>query len=155
MNPLRLSIHLPSFYASTVPCCFMMTEATQQSQVPEITVLHRVASIPLIASSLDQINYILEKSSLTRSPYHAAQAITHTAYNYSQPIQIRLAPLIIRANDFANKGLDAVESRFPYPFNAKPEEVANYVREKGENLVSSVKTPACGVAEGIDKVGTT
>lgn len=128
-----------------------MTEATQQSQVPEITVLNRVASIPLVASSLDQINYILEKSSLTRSPYHAAQAITHTAYNYSQPIQIRLAPLIIRANDFANKGLDVVESRFPYPFNAKPEEVANYVREKGENLVSSVKTPACGVAEGIDK----
>ncbi|OAX35921.1 hypothetical protein K503DRAFT_773002 [Rhizopogon vinicolor AM-OR11-026] len=137
-----------------------MAEVAQpQSQAPEITVLNRVASIPLIASSLDQINSILEKSSLTRSPYHAAQAITHTAYNYSQPIQIRLAPLIVRADDFANKGLDVVESRFPYPFKVKPEEVASYVWEKGENLVSSanktfdktVKSPACGVAEGIDK----
>ncbi|KAJ8585875.1 hypothetical protein M405DRAFT_935750 [Rhizopogon salebrosus TDB-379] len=137
-----------------------MAETVQpQSQVPKITVLNRVASIPLVASSIDQINSILEKSFLTRSPYHAAQAITHTAYNFSQPIQIRLAPLIVRADDFANQGLDVVESRFPYPFKAKPEEVSNYVREKGQNIVSSanktfdktVKSPARGAAEGIDK----
>lgn len=141
-----------------------MAEAAQSKpQVPELTVLNRVASIPLVASSLDQINSILEKNFLTRSPYHAAQAITHIAYDYSKPIQIRLAPLIVRADGFANMGLDAVESRFPYPFKAKPEEVANFVRERGENIVSSanktfdktVKSPACGVAEGIDKVGTT
>jgi len=137
-----------------------MTEATQpQSQVPEVTVLNRVASIPLVASSLDQIHTILEKNTLTRSPYHAAQAITHTAYNYSQPIQICLAPLIVRADGIANKGLDAVQSWYPYPFQAKPDEVANYMRERRENMMSSfdksVKSPAVGVAEGIDKVGST
>jgi len=134
-----------------------MAEASQPtSQVPEITVLNRVASIPLVASSLGQIDSILEKNVLTRSPYHAAQAITHTAYNYSQPIQIRLAPLIVRADGIVNKGLDAVQSRFPYPFEAKPEEVANYVREKANKTFDkTVKSPACGVAEGIDKVGAT
>ncbi|KAG2038367.1 hypothetical protein BDR03DRAFT_992208 [Suillus americanus] len=129
-----------------------MESATQsQSKVPEITVLNRVVSIPLIASSLEQINAILEKNMLTRSPYHAAQAITTTAYNYSQPIQIRLAPLIDRADDIANMGLDAVESRYPYPFQAKPEEMASYVRKTAGKTFENVRSPAVDVAEGIDK----
>ncbi|KAG2056010.1 hypothetical protein BDR06DRAFT_953426 [Suillus hirtellus] len=129
----------------------MASTAKTQSKVPEITVLNRVVSIPLIASSLEQINFILEKNTLTRSPYHAAQAITNSAYNYSQPIQIRLAPLLVRADGIANKGLDAVESRYPYPFQAKPEEMASYVRETAGKTFENVKTPAVGVAEGIDK----
>ncbi|KAG2134833.1 hypothetical protein DEU56DRAFT_808942 [Suillus clintonianus] len=129
----------------------MATAVQSQSQVPEITVLNRVVSIPLVASSLEQINAILEKNMLTRSPYHAAQAITNTAYNYSQPIQIRLAPLIVRADGIANKGLDVVQSRYPYPFQAKPEEMVSYVRETAEKTFENVKSPAVGVAEGIDK----
>lgn len=131
-----------------------------QFQAPEITVLSRVASIPLIASSLDQIHTTLSSNLLTRSPYHAAQAITHTAYNFSQPLQIRLAPLIVSANGYANKGLDVIEQKYPYPFKIKPEEVASYVRERRNSVVfsanerfdKSVKSPAVGVAEGIDKV---
>ncbi|KAG1851945.1 hypothetical protein F4604DRAFT_1806468 [Suillus subluteus] len=129
----------------------MASVAQPQSQLPKLTVLNRVVSIPLIASSLEQINAVLEKNMLTRSPYHAAQAITSTAYNYSQPIQIRLAPLIDRADGIANKGLDAVESRYPYPFQAKPEEVAIYVRETAGRTFGNVKSPAVDVAEGIDK----
>lgn len=129
----------------------MASVAQSQPQLPKITVLNRVVSIPLIASSLEQINAILEKNTLTRSPYHAAQAITNTAYNYSQPIQIRLAPLIDRADGIANKGLDAVESRYPYPFQAKPEEVANYVRGTAGKTFENVKSPVVDVAEGIDK----
>ncbi|KAG1823661.1 uncharacterized protein BJ212DRAFT_1325845 [Suillus subaureus] len=129
----------------------MASVAQSQHQLPKITVLNRVVSIPLIASSLEQINAILEKNTLTRSPYHAAQAITNTAYNYSQPIQIRLAPLIDRADGIANKGLDAVESRYPYPFQAKPEEVANYVRGTAGKTFENVKSPVVDVAEGIDK----
>ncbi|KAG1846095.1 hypothetical protein DFJ58DRAFT_686696 [Suillus subalutaceus] len=129
----------------------MASVAQPQSQLPKITVLNRVVSIPLIASSLEQINAVLEKNMLTRSPYHAAQVITSTAYNYSQPIQIRLAPLIDRADGIANKGLDAVESRYPYPFQAKPEEVASYVRETAGRTFGNVKSPAVDVAEGIDK----
>jgi hypothetical protein len=137
-----------------------VTQVQPQSQVPEITVLSRVASIPMIASSLDQIHLTLSSNLLTRSPYHAAQVITQTAYNFSQPLQIRLAPLIVSADDYANKGLDVIEHKYPYPFKVKPEEVATYVRERRDSVVSSaneqfdknVKSPAVGVAEGIDKV---
>jgi len=60
-------------------------------------------------------------------------------------------------------GLDAVESRYPYPFKAKPEEITTeittYVRERKESAISvasktiddKVKTPAYGVAQGIDQ----
>ncbi|KAG2357892.1 hypothetical protein BDR07DRAFT_1362679 [Suillus spraguei] len=137
-----------------------MASATQpQSKVPEITVLNRVASIPLITSSLEQINAILEKSMLTRFPYHTAQAFINTAYNYSEPIQIRhvkecvnfLMPLIVCADDIANKVLDAVESRYTYPFQPNPEEVESYVRETAGKTFENVKSPAVGIAERIDK----
>lgn len=134
-----------------------------QSQLPDITVLTRVASIPLIASSLGQIHSTLSSNLLTRSPYHAAQVISQTAYSYSQPLQIRLAPLIISADGYANKGLDVIEHKYPYPFQVKAEDVATYVRERRDSVVSSanerfdksVKSPAVGVAEGIDKVHST
>ena len=139
------------------------TQSQPHAQAPDITVLTRVASIPLVASSLDQIHSALLSNVLTRSPYHAAQVITQTAYNFSQPLQIRLAPLLIRADGYANKGLDVIEEKYPYPFKVKPEEVAEYVREQRDSVVSTanerfdknVKTPAVGVAEGIDKVSCT
>lgn len=145
-----------NFRLSSVP---MATETQTQPKLPEFTALSRVASIPLVASSLDQIHSALSSNVLTRSPYHAAQTISHTAYNYSQHLQVCLAPLIVRADDYANKGLDIVESKYPYPFKAKPEEVVSYVRERRHSVMSTankrfdenVKTPALGVAEGIDK----
>ncbi|KIJ15959.1 hypothetical protein PAXINDRAFT_99307 [Paxillus involutus ATCC 200175] len=137
----------------------MATASQSQPQLHELTVLTRVASIPIVASSLDQIHTTLSSNALTRSPYHAAQAITQSAYNYSQPLQIRLAPLMISADGYANKGLDVIEQKYPYPFKAKPEEVASYVRERRDSVMSSankrfdenVKSPAVGVVEGIDK----
>lgn len=137
----------------------MTTETQTQLRVPEFTALSRMASIPLVASSLDQIHSALSSNLLTRSPYHVAQALSQTAYNYSQPLQARLAPLIVRADGYANKGLDIVESRYPYPFKAKPADVASYVRQRRQSVMSTankqfdqnVKSPALGVAEGIDK----
>lgn len=174
MNPVQISFsrHIfipPSPFSRSEPAPVMAAatqsqpESQTQSQIPEITVLTRVASIPIIASSLDQIHSTLSSNMLTRSPYHAAQVITQTAYSFSQPLQIRLAPLIVSADGFANKGLDVIEQKYPYPFKVKPEEVASYVRDRRDSVVSSanerfdknVKTPAVGVAEGIDKVPCT
>ena len=167
MNPvLRVTftflLSFPRFEHASVMAAAteIQPEAQPQPQVPEITVLSRVASIPIIASSLDQIHSTLSSNVLTRSPYQAAQALTQTAYNISQPLQTRLAPLIVSADGYANKGLDIIEQKYPYPFNVKPEEVASYVRQSRDSVVSSanerfdknVKSPAVGVAEEIDKV---
>lgn len=159
------SLHVP--YRSFLPLNYylrsltaMATETQSQPKAPEYTALSRVASIPLVACSLDQIHSTLSSNALTRPPYHAAQAISQTAYHYSQPLQSFLASLLVCADDIANKGLDIVESKYPYPFKAKPEEVASYVRERRESVMSTankrfdenVKSPALGVAEGIDRV---
>jgi len=60
-----------------------------------------------------------------------------------------------------------VESRYPYPFKAQPEEVVNYVRERRKSTTdymndrvsdvnkvidNKVKTPALNVAQDIDQV---
>ncbi|KAF8633132.1 hypothetical protein AX17_004633 [Amanita inopinata Kibby_2008] len=140
--------------------------STQQQNVPEFTVLHRVVSIPMISSSLATLNDALSSNSFTRQPYTTAKGFSSTAYKYTETLQIRLAPLIQRADGYANKAVDAVESRYPYPFKAKPEEVASLVRERRQSAAhyvqgrmneankaidEKIKAPAYTVAQGIDQ----
>lgn len=137
-----------------------MATETKTASTPEYTSLYRVASIPLVSSSLDTIHSTLSKNSYLASPYSTAQALAQTAWGYSVPIQTRLAPITTRADGYANAGLDAVESRYPYPFKAKPEEISEYVRERRQSasdianktIDERVKSPAYGVAQGIDQV---
>src|ERR1700724_1606990 len=92
------------------------TETTApSSSAPELTSLHRVASIPLIQCSLITINGVLENNAYTRAPYTAAKNISNSAVKLTEPLQIRLAPLIVQTDDYVNKGLTAVQNRFPYP----------------------------------------
>lgn len=133
----------------------MATETKTQASAPELTSLYRVASIPLVSSSLDTIHSTLSNSYL-KSPYTTATGLAYSAWGYTEPLQVRLAPLTTRADGYANKGLDVVESRYPYPFKAKPEEITDYVRERRESVNKTiderVKSPAYGVAQGIDQV---
>jgi hypothetical protein len=145
------------------PSAFTMSTETKTAHTtaPEYTSLYRVASIPLISSSLSSIHSTLSSNAYTKSPYSAATGIACSAWGYTEPLQARLAPLTTRADEFANAGLDVVESRYPYPFKAKPEEITTYVRERRESAFSvanktideKVKSPAYGVAQGIDQVG--
>jgi hypothetical protein len=92
-----------------------------------------------------------------------AKELSSTAYKYTEPLQIRLAPLINRADGYANKAVDVVEARYPYPFKAKPEEVTDYVRGRRQSAAESinhsldekVKSPALHVATEIDHVCVT
>ena len=137
------------------------------AQVPNISVITRVASIPMISSGLDTIHDALTTNAYTRSPYGHAKAISTTAYKLTEPIQTVLAPLIIKVDGIANMAVDAVESRYPYPFKAQPEEVAALARQGQQNTTAyvhdrvndvnkaideKVRTPAFNVAHDIDQV---
>jgi hypothetical protein len=134
---------------------------------PELTVLNRVVSIPIISSSLESIHCALSSNAYTRSSYSTAKGISNSAYKYTEPLQIRFAPLIVYADDYANKAVDVVESKYPYPFKAKTEEVADYVRDRrrsaseyirerretaNKTIDDKVKNPAFTAAQGIDQV---
>ncbi|KAG5652376.1 hypothetical protein H0H81_005238 [Sphagnurus paluster] len=144
--------------------------ATGASSPAEFTVLTRVASIPMIASSLETIDGALSSNAYTRNTYSTAKGLSNSAYNsaskYAEPLQVRLGPLIVQADGYANKAVDAVEARYPYPFKAKPEEVASLVRESkksaedyvansvnvaNKTIDENIKTPAINVAQGIDQ----
>ncbi|KAF8219643.1 hypothetical protein L208DRAFT_1448686 [Tricholoma matsutake] len=122
--------------------------APQPPQLPGFTILTRVAAIPMISSSLETINGALLSNNYTRSPYSTAKGLSTTAYKYTEPLQVRLAPLIIQADGYANMAVDVVQSRYPYPFTAKPEEVAMLA---SKTIDEKVKTPAFNVAQGIDQ----
>lgn len=148
-----------------------MSTATETQSPPELTIFNRVASIPLISSGLGAVDGALASNVFTRSPYTTAKGFSSTAYKYTEPLQIRLAPYIARADGYANKAVDVVESRYPYPFKAKPEEVATLIQERRQSAAEyvnarradavnvanktiddKVKTPAYNVAQGIDQV---
>ena len=127
-----------------------------EAQAPSITIITRVTSIPMISSGLDTINDALTTNAYTRFPYTHAKALSNTAYKLTGPIQTVLAPIIVRVDGIANMAVDVVESRYPYPFKAKPEEVAALARQGQENMNKAidekVRTPALNVAQGIDHV---
>ena len=72
------------------------------------------------------------------------------------------APILTKADGLANKGLDAVESRIPYPFHATTEDVIKDLKGRSDaakdvatkTIDEKVRTPALNIAQGIDQVRT-
>lgn len=134
--------------------------SAKENSPPDITIFSRVAAIPIVSSSFQTIDGVLLNNTYTSSPYSTAKGLSNAAYKLSEPLQIRLAPLIIHADGFANKAVDVVEQKYPYPFTAKPDEVVSLVHKRGQSVSDyahktideKVKTPAYTVAQGIDEV---
>ncbi|KAI0252526.1 hypothetical protein BJV78DRAFT_1124606 [Lactifluus subvellereus] len=137
----------------------MATQTQSVPVAPELTVINRVASIPLVSDTFSAVHSSLISNRLTRSPYTTAQAISSSALRYSEPIAAKLAPIIVRADDFANKGLDAVESRYPYPFTVQSEDLLRALKERSEyardvtnkTIDERVRNPAYTAVQGIDQ----
>ncbi|KAI0765874.1 lipid droplet-associated perilipin protein [Trametes elegans] len=139
----------------------MATETQQPApaQQPELTILSRVGSIPLVADSLNTIHSTLINNTYTRTPYATAQGISKSALSYAQPLQKRLAPIITKADGLANKSFDAIESRYPYPFHTPTEEIIKDLKGRSDaakdvankTIDEKVRNPAYQVAQGIDQ----
>lgn len=89
-------------------------------------------------------------------PYATAQNLGKSVYHISEPIQIRLAPVLIRVDGFANKGLDVVSSYYPTPFTITPGELRQHgthaYNTANDVLDHRVRTPAYSAAQAIDQV---
>jgi hypothetical protein len=138
----------------------MATETQSAPAAPELKIFNRVASIPLVNDTFSAVHSSLISNKLTRSPYTTAQAISLSALRASEPIAAKLAPIIVRADGFALKGLDAVESRYPYAFTVQSEDILKAFKEHSEyardvankTIDERVRTPAYSAAQGIDQV---
>jgi len=135
------------------------TPASSQ-QPPTLTIFSRVASIPLVNESLAVIRTALVNNQYTNVPYVTAQNLGKSVYHISEPIQVRLAPVLIRADGFANKGLDAVQSYYPTPFTITSEQLRKEVNQRREHAYNTankalddrVRNPAYSAAQAIDQV---
>ncbi|KAJ8082014.1 hypothetical protein PM082_007860 [Marasmius tenuissimus] len=133
------------------------TESSQKA--PELTIVNRVLAIPLVASSIEKVDGTLSANPYTRSPYSTAKGLSDAAYKFSEPLQVQLSPILCRADQYANKAVDFVEARYPFPLKATPEELYGWVRETQQSYADyatrtideRVKSPAIHVAQGIDK----
>lgn len=141
----------------------MATETQSAPSAPELTIINRFVSIPVVGDSLAAVHSTLSTNTYTRTPYTTAQAISSSALQYSQPIAARLAPLLTRADGLANQGFDVVENKFPYPFKTPADQMFKDLKEQSDNVVAGtnktiderVKSPALAVAQGIDQVRAT
>jgi hypothetical protein len=134
-----------------------MAATTATTESPELTIINRLGAIPLVSGSLTAVHETLLASRLTAAPYSTATAVSAyalgTANKYSAPLQTRLAPLLTRADGLANAAVDAVEARYPYPFQASPDDVAQQARGAAQKTFdSNVTAPAGRVVAGIDQV---
>ena len=133
---------------------------TTSQQPPPLTIFSRVASIPLVSASLTTIHTTLVNNHYTNVPYVTAQNLSKSVYHISEPIQVRLAPVLIRADGLANKSLDAFQSYYPTPFTITSEQLRKEVRERREHAYNTanktlddrVRTPAYSAAQAIDQV---
>ena len=133
---------------------------TSSQQPPNLTIFSRVANIPLVNASLTAVHAALVDNHYTSAPYTTAQNLGKSVYHISEPIQVRLAPVLIRADGFANKGLDACVSYYPAPFTITSEELRKEVRERRDHAYNTankalddrVRTPAYSAAQAIDQV---
>ncbi|KAG8741549.1 hypothetical protein FRC10_002726 [Ceratobasidium sp. 414] len=145
------------------------TQTATPAHPPQFTSINRVGKIPLVSDTLVSLDALLSQNAYSKGLYSTAQTYGERAYNLSAPVQTRLAPVIGRADGYANKGLDVLESRWPYPFQASTEEVvgtlkqgpdaaygiyAAYANAASKAYEDKVKAPAYGLVVRADSTLT-
>jgi len=140
--------------------------ATDTQPPQAISFPSRVLAIPLVSQSIDTIHGTLSNSPYTKGVYQTGSGFAQAAYDtatrvtVSSPVYPRLQPVITAADGYANKGLDTIQSRFPYPFETSADKVYNDLKKAPEDarnvayktIDERITTPAYGIAKGVDSV---
>jgi hypothetical protein len=128
------------------------TETTTTSPTVEYKSLNRVYSIPIVADSISTIHSSLLNNTYTRTPYSVGLTVSEKAYTLSQPIQARLAPVLLRADGLANRGIDVVESRYPYPFQTPTQDIYRDLKSTTDHAVVVASKTRDDIAHDLDQV---
>lgn len=144
-----------------------MAADTQTSPTP-VTFHQHVLEIPLVSSGLTTIHDKLSTSPYTKGVYDTGTSFAKSAYDTAarvttaSPLYPRVLPVITTADGYANAGLNAVRSKFPYPFESTPDQVYQDLMKAPEDARNIAKKtideritqPAYGIAMGVDSVCT-
>ncbi|KAL7416224.1 hypothetical protein BDY24DRAFT_378866 [Mrakia frigida] len=115
--------------------------STPPNGVPTLTSVGRVANIPVVNDSLNQLHAIANSTTITTKAYNLAEGIVKSGYSLAEPVLGYGRPVIEGVDGYANKGLDFAEKTFPYPFQTKTEQIVADARKPADQ--------AYGVAKGV------
>ncbi|KAH7098335.1 hypothetical protein BKA62DRAFT_622713 [Auriculariales sp. MPI-PUGE-AT-0066] len=137
-----------------------MSAATESAPAPsisspELRSLQRVGSIPLVNDTLSTLHSMLAQNTYTAWPYAQAQSISTSAYSIA-------APRLQGIDGLANKGLDFVEGRYPYPFQTPTNQMYDDIQKSRAQIYDAasktydarVRAPVAGLAHGADQTIT-
>lgn len=104
------------------------------------TFVKRVASIPVVADALEAVQSTMKGNAYSAAVYEKAEGAAIYLYEQSKPLQERLAGPIGQVDAVANKGLDFVQSKAPYVFEAKTEDLISKARQPADQAYAYGKT---------------
>jgi uncharacterized protein (UPF0147 family) len=115
------------------------TEHPAASKVPSSVT--RVYDIPVVRDTVTYADSVLKGYALSAAVLQRAEAIALTLYKTAgEPIQTRLQGQIDQLDGLANKGLDYVQGKAPYIFDAKTDELVATARKPADQAYSTAKS---------------
>lgn len=102
--------------------------------------VQRVAAIPVVADTLDAVHSALHSNAYLTAVYDKAEGAAVYLYEQSKPIQQKLAGPIGQVDAVANKGLDFIQSRAPFVFEIKTEDIISRARQPADQAYAYGKT---------------
>merc|ERR1712029_1107645 len=102
--------------------------------------VHRVASIPVVADTLEVIQSTVLSNAYLSNIYGIAEGIATYLYQHSKPLQHKISGPIHHVDAVANKGLDFVQSKAPYVFEIKTEDLISRARQPADQALAVGKT---------------
>lgn len=102
--------------------------------------VQRVAAIPVIADTVEAVHSVIQAHPYLTAVYDKAEEAAAYIYEQSKPIQQKLAGPIGQVDAVANKGLDFVQSRAPFVFEVKTEDIISRARQPADQALAYGKT---------------
>ncbi|KAH9823333.1 hypothetical protein DFH28DRAFT_922224 [Melampsora americana] len=104
------------------------------------TFVKRVVSIPVVADAIEAVQSTMKGNVYSAAVYEKAEGAAIYLYEQSKPLQEKLAGPIGQVDAVANKGLDFVQSKAPYVFEVKTEELISKARQPADQAYAYGKT---------------
>jgi hypothetical protein len=117
----------------------MATTNGETKTPPSFKSIDRVASIPVVSDSIAQLHAVVTSTNVTTKAYNVAESLVKTGYSYAEPLLGYGSPLLERADGIANQGLDFAESKFPYPFQTKTDQIVADAKKPADQAYGVVK----------------
>jgi len=121
-----------------------MAAATESSQAHHAKVpssVTRVYDIPVVKDTVTYADSLLKSYALTAAALARIEALVISLYKTAgEPIQARLQGPIDQLDGLANKGLDYVQGKAPFLFDAKTDDLVATARKPADQAYSTAKS---------------